>query len=281
MAATLLDSPTLTESQFNKITKLVKGKCGINLHDGKQELVKARLAKRLRKLGLSDYRQYISYIERDSSGNELLAMLDAISTNLTSFFRESDHFEYFSKKVIPRIITNAGKTGRRLRIWSAGCSSGEEPYSIAICLCEGLRELSLWDAGILGTDISIRMLDRAGEGVYNGERVKTVPGLLRSKYFQCVQSRPDRLYLINQGLRKFVHFARLNLMDPWPMRGLLDAIFCRNVMIYFDKPTQQTLINRFSDLLLPGGTLFIGHSESLADINHGLRYVQPTVYQKP
>ena len=281
MPATLIESPTLTESQFNKITKLIKEKCGINLNDGKQELVKARLAKRLRKLGLSDYRQYISYIERDSSGDELVVMLDAISTNLTSFFRESDHFEYFSKKVIPRIIANVGERGRRLRIWSAGCSSGEEAYTIAICLCEGIRELSLWDAGILGTDISIRMLDRAGEGVYNGERVKTVPGLLRSKYFQCVQSRPDSLYLVNQRLRKLVHFARLNLMDSWPMRGLFDVIFCRNVMIYFDKATQQTLINRFSDLLPSGGTLFIGHSESLAGVSHGLRYVQPTVYEKP
>ncbi len=134
MPAILTEAPTLTKSQFNKITKLAKDICGLNLHDGKKELVKARLSKRLRKLGFSDYRQYMDYIRHDASGEELVAMLDALSTNLTSFFRESDHFDYLSDKLIPRVIANAGQTGRRFRIWSAGCSSGEEPYSIAICL---------------------------------------------------------------------------------------------------------------------------------------------------
>lgn len=268
------------EEQFNKISKLVKELCGINLHSGKKELVKDRLSKRLRMLGLSDFRQYTDYIRRDSTGDELTAMLDALSTNLTSFFRDPGHFEYLVKKIIPRLIANAGKTGRSLRIWSAGCSSGEEPYSIAICLCEGIAELKLWDAKILATDISTRMLDRAKEGVYDAEQIKTVPFLSRSKYFQCVQSRPERLYCVNQNVRNLVHLTRLNLIDPWPMREHFDVVFCRNVMIYFDKATQQMLIDRYSDLLSSGGTLFIGHSESLAGVTHRLRYVQPTVYEK-
>ena len=280
MPTTLIDSPTLMEEQFNKISKLVKELCGINLHSDKKELVKDRLSKRLRMLGLSDFRQYTDYIRRDSTGDELTAMLDALSTNLTSFFRDPGHFEYLVKKIIPRLIANAGKTGRSLRIWSAGCSSGEEPYSIAICLCEGIAELKLWDAKILATDISTRMLDRAKEGVYDAEQIKIVPFLSRSKYFQCVQSRPERLYCVNQNVRNLVHLTRLNLIDPWPMRGHFDVVFCRNVMIYFDKATQQMLIDRYSDLLSSGGTLFIGHSESLAGVTHRLRYVQPTVYEK-
>ncbi len=280
MPTTLIDSPTLMEEQFDKISKIVKELCGINLHSGKKELVKDRLSGRLRMLGLSDFRQYTDYIRRDSTGAELVTMLDALSTNLTSFFRDPGHFEYLVKKIIPRLIANAGKTGRSLRIWSAGCSSGEEPYSIAICLAEAIPDLQLWDAKILATDISTAMLDRAKEGVYDAEQIKTVPFLSRSKYFQCVQSRPERLYCVNQNLRNLVHLTRLNLIDPWPMRGAFDAIFCRNVMIYFDKPTQQTLINRYSELLSSGGTLIIGHSESLTGISHRLRYVQPTVYEK-
>ena len=268
------------EEQFNKISKLVKELCGINLHSGKKELVKDRLSKRLRMLGLSDFRQYTDYIRRDSTGDELTAMLDALSTNLTSFFRDPGHFEYLVKKIIPRLIANADKTGRSLRIWSAGCSSGEEPYSIAICLCEGIAELKLWDAKILATDISTCMLDRAKEGVYDAEQIKIVPFLSRSKYFQCVQSRPERLYCVNQNVRNLVHLTRLNLIDPWPMREHFDVVFCRNVMIYFDKATQQMLIDRYSDLLSSGGTLFIGHSESLSGVTHRLRYVQPTVYEK-
>jgi len=281
MPTTLIDSPPLMEEQFNKISKLVKELCGINLHSDKKELVKDRLSKRLRMLGLSDFRQYTEYIRRDSSGAELVTMVDALSTNLTSFFRYPGHFEYLVKKIIPRLIANAGKTGRRLRIWSAGCSSGEEPYSIAICLCEGIAELKSWDAKILATDISTRMLDRAKEGVYDAEQIKTVPFLSRSKYFQCVQSRPERLHCVNQNLRDLVDLTRLNLIEPWPMRGHFDIVFCRNVMIYFDTATQQMLIDRYSDLLSSRGTLFVGHSESLSGITHRLRYVQPTVYEKP
>ncbi|MCK4625134.1 MAG: protein-glutamate O-methyltransferase [Phycisphaerae bacterium] len=282
MASAVLQSTELTESQFGEIRALVKNTCGISLGDEKMQLVKARLNKRLRKLSLADYDEYINFLRRDRTGNELTAMLDAISTNLTSFFREADHFDYLEQGILKRKIAEAAneKSPKRLRVWSAGCSSGEEPYSIAIVACSSVPNLKSWDAAVLATDLSTRMLERATNGVYSAERVKTVNPQLRSRYFECIQTRPDRLYRVNNTLRSFVHFSRLNLMGDWPMRGPFDVIFCRNVMIYFDKATQTRLVERFWELLAPRGTLFIGHSESLTSLKHRFKYVQPTVYEK-
>jgi len=270
----------LSGAQFNKISRLVKDRCGINLHEGKKQLVQARLTKRLRELRLRSYREYIEYVTNDADGAELTAMLDAISTNLTSFFREEEHFRYLARKVLPAAMARSGGD-RRLRIWSAGCSTGEEPYSIAVTLCENIPDLTSWDAKVLATDLSTKVLARAEKATYPGERIKAVPPQQRSRYFRCVQARPERLYRVEDPARSLVHFARLNLMDPWPMKGPFDAVFCRNVMIYFEKPTQAELVNRFCGILAPGGALFIGHSESLTGIEHTMRYVQPTVYEKP
>ncbi len=272
-------SPELTEAQFQKISRLVKDQCGINLHDGKKQLVQSRLAKRLRELGLGGYSEYIDYVSKGADRTELTAMLDAISTNLTSFFREGEHFTYLASKALPAAIARSGG-GRRLRIWSAGCSTGEEPYSIAITVCENISDVSAWDAKILATDLSTKVLARAKKATYTGERLKTIPPQLRSRYFQCAQAKPEREYQVTGPARSLVQFAQLNLMQRWPMNGPFDVIFCRNVMIYFDKPTQATLVKRFCDMLAPGGTLFIGHSESLTGIRHSLRYIQPTIYQK-
>ncbi len=282
MGSAVLQSTGLTEAQFGKIKTLVKDICGISLGSGKKELVKARLNKRLRALGLANYDEYIKFLRNDRAGNELTSMLDAISTNLTSFFREADHFEYLGQKVLKRMAADAaaGKAENRLRIWSAGCSSGEEPYSIAITVCDNIPNLKVWDVAILATDLSTRVLDRAKEGVYTAERIKTVNPQLRGRCFRCIQSRPDRIYQVNETLRSLMHFSRLNLMGDWPMRGSFDVIFCRNVMIYFDKPTQGRLVERFWEILAPGGTLFIGHSESLTSLRHRFRYIQPTVYEK-
>ncbi len=273
-------SPALSEAQFQKISRLVKDRCGINLHDGKQQLVQSRLAKRLRELGLRGYREYIEYVTNDADGTELMAMLDAISTNLTSFFREKEHFDYLAHKAIPAAIARAGRSGR-LRIWSAGCSTGEEPYSIAITVCDNVPNLSSSDVKVLATDLSTKVLACAKEATYPDRRVKAVPPRQRSRYFRCIQTKPERIYRVIDPARSLVHFARLNLMQQWPMQGQFDVIFCRNVMIYFDKPTQGRLVNRFCDMLAPGGTLFIGHSESLTGIDHQMRYVQPTIYEKP
>lgn len=280
MMQATLNAAELTKTQFVSISNLVKGLCGINLHEGKQALVKARLNKRLRALGLRDFGQYLDRVRDDVDGSEARMMLDALSTNLTYFFREPRHFEILKAGVVPAILARH-KQDRHLRVWSAGCSSGEEPYSIAIALKESIGDLSLWDAGILATDISIRMLGVATRGIYSPERLSKTPARTVLDNFVGAQEPEQEGYRIKDSLRRMVHFARLNLMDPWPMRGQFDVIFCRNVMIYFDKITQEKLVERFWRQLVPGGTLFIGHSESLTGIRHKFRYVQPTVYEKP
>ncbi|MFH1550553.1 MAG: protein-glutamate O-methyltransferase [Planctomycetota bacterium] len=271
----------LTQRQFEKISSLVYDLCGINLHIGKKELVKARLNKRLRQLGISDFDEYLAFLASDTSGRELVDMLDAISTNLTSFFREPAHFEYLSKQILPRLVQERGRDpGRRLRIWSAGCSSGEEPYTIAIVLRNEIENLDRWDAAILATDINTRMLDTARCGEYAEARLKNMPVQVQSRCFECIESKKPRVYRARPEIRRLVSFARLNLLDNWPMRGNFDVIFCRNTMIYFDKPTQGKLVRRFREKLNEGGVLFIGHSESLTGIKHDFDYVQPTVYRR-
>ena len=279
MTTLALSSAELTEKQFQAISHLVKDLCGINLHDGKKELVKARLNKRLRELGMDSFSQYVDYVSGSNGQAELLSMLDALSTNLTSFFREGAHFDLLREQIVPEMMRRAER-GRRIRLWSAGCSSGEEPYSIAIVLKEVLGDLGGWDVRVLATDLSRRVLDVARHGIYGQERLRQVPKGLIAAHFQCLAAREPRTYQVSDPLRKIVTFARLNLMESWPMRGPFDAIFCRNVMIYFDKPTQSRLVERFWGLLAPGGVLFIGHSESLAGVHHQFSYVQPTVYRR-
>ena len=269
-------STELTEAQFNAISSLVKSLAGINLTDAKKELVRARLTKRLRKLGLATFDDYVEYLQNDTTGAELVAMLDVLSTNTTYFFREAKHLEWLRQDILPRLTAR-----RRVRIWSAGCSSGEEPYSIAIVLLEAIPDLADWDAAILATDLSTEVLARARQGIYPASRLREVPPMLLGRHFTLVATKPERTYRVNDPVRRLVHFARLNLMGQWPMKGPFDVIFCRNVMIYFDRPTRQELIARFHSILAPGGILFIGHSESLTGIDHSFRYVLPTVYRKP
>ncbi|MCL2701434.1 MAG: protein-glutamate O-methyltransferase CheR [Phycisphaerae bacterium] len=278
MTATLTDTTPLTEAQFKAISALVKSICGIDLHDGKRELVKARLAKRIRLLGLTTFDEYIQVIRDDSSGNELTSMLDSLSTNLTFFFRETAHFEYLRTVAIPRLIEHRRPQGK-LRLWSAGCSTGEEPYSLAMLLAEHFPELRSWDVRILATDLSTRVLAQAREGMYDASRVGQVPAALAQKYF-TPNDDDGQTFRVCDEVRSKVTFARLNLMERWPMKGPFDFIFCRNVMIYFDKPTQETLVRNFYDLLAPGCLLMIGHSESLTGIAQAFQYVRPAVYQK-
>ncbi len=275
-----IESTDLTEAQFRQIATLVKDLVGIDLHQGKQQLVRARLAKRLRQLGIPTFKQYLDYLRGEGGGDELTAMLDALSTNKTSFFREPGHFDYLVGTLVPRF--SARRQGdRRLRIWSAGCSSGEEPYSIAMHLLEAARDLARWEISILATDLSTRVLARARNGVYETRLLTDVPRLMLSRYFTRVASGPESLHQVVPSVRQMVQFARLNLIGDWPMRGPFDIIFCRNVMIYFDEPTRTRLVKRFWELLAPQGTLFIGHSESLTRVGHEFTYIQPTVYEKP
>jgi chemotaxis protein methyltransferase CheR len=282
MTALTVQELVLSEQEFRLISDLVYKHCGINLHDGKKELVRARLAKRLREGNFDTFSEYIRHVLEDPTGHEFSMLVDSLSTNLTKFFREEQHFEYLRSQFLPRIL--AAKQARqslRIRGWSAGCSTGEEPYSIAITLLEAVAGRGRWDVKLLATDVSTRVLERAKKGVYDKERVDPIPLPLRNKYLLHRKERGRDLYDVGDALRNVVLFRYLNLMEDWPVRGPLDFIFCRNVMIYFDKPTQGRLINRYYDLLASGGVLFTGHSESLTGIEHRFRYVQPTIYAKP
>jgi chemotaxis protein methyltransferase CheR len=264
----------LTPRQFEKISRLVYEVSGIDLHEGKEDLVKARLLKRLRHLNLANFDQYFKYLNSDRSGREIKSMVDILTTNKTEFFREPEHLLFLKENVVPLFGENP------IRIWSAGCSSGEEPYSIAITLCESVPNIAKYDIKILATDISERMVEKAQRGEYSEEALKDISAHLKHKYFQSEGSALNRKYKVIDEVRYLVKFAKLNLMDDWPMSGPFDVIFCRNVMIYFNKPTQEMLINRFWHLLREEGYLLVGHSESLNFLLHDFLYVKPAVYQK-
>jgi chemotaxis protein methyltransferase CheR len=264
----------LSQKNFSKIAEAVYRLCGINLLEGKEELIKVRLSKRLRVLGLENFEEYVALVERDEK--ELAAMIDSLTTNKTSFFREPQHFACLRECVSPEL----GAPPQRIRIWSAGCSSGEEPYSIAMTLKENHPNLEAGDVRILATDISMKMVARVREAVYDEEALRNLPPCLLKKYFVPARSKTSRSFRVCEAVRALVRVAQLNLMEPWPMRGGFDVIFCRNVMIYFDKATQETLVRRFGELLRPGGYLFVGHSESLTGLSHSFQYVKPAIYMK-
>jgi chemotaxis protein methyltransferase CheR len=265
----------LTPAQFTAICQILYRVTGIRLQPGKEELVKARLWRRLYTLGLDSYQEYIDLIQGPAGAEELVATVDALSTNKTSFFREPQHFEFLREQVASRAQRSAP-----LHIWSAGCSSGEEPYSIAITLRQALPEAARRQVRILATDISTRVLRIARAGLYAGAELNELPRDLRASCFTADPSAgPDR-YRVAEAVRAMVQFARLNLMTPWPMRGPFDFIFCRNVMIYFDRPTQDHLVQEFGRLLVPGGHLLVGHSETLSGRAPDLQYRMPAVYQK-
>ncbi len=274
-------SARLSDYEFEKISGLVYSICGINLGSGKKELVTARLAKRLNELRLPCYDSYLKFLKNDENGYELFQLIDVITTNVTSFFREIHHFDYIKENLLPVYKNKSDK----IRIWSAGCSSGEEPYSIAIMLFEELGNVILRDIKILATDISTQILSKAKEASYTKQLIEGVPKQLINKYFDGYSAADEFgknicMYKLKSDIRNIVRFARLNLMDEWPMKGPFKIIFCRNVMIYFDKSTQEKLVGRYYGLLDKGGHLFIGHSENLSSISHEFKYVQPGVYVK-
>jgi chemotaxis protein methyltransferase CheR len=249
----------ITNSQYKKFSDLVYHECGINLHDGKQQLLKARLAKRLRKTGIHSAGAYLEILENDNQ--ELIAFLDAISTNHTFFFRENQHFEILKKD--------------HLKIWSAPCSSGEEPYSIAIdCLEKGFRPT------IFATDISTNVLQMGKNGIYPIERAKNVPSQLLKRYFQRGNGRWDEHIRVKSALKTMVTFERFNLLsDPVPSREF-DVVFCRNVLIYFDNNIKAKVVNKLYDAVKWNGYFIIGGAESLNSITHGYQYVRPSIYRK-
>lgn len=274
----------LTDELFRKISRYVYEAARINLTENKRELVRARLGKVIRQRGFKGFRHFYEYMESDRSGEALLEVLNAVSTNLTSFFRESQHFDFLGDRLLPEIYREKKQGGNRmLRGWSAGCSSGEEVYTIAITILEKFPDLNGWDVKLLASDIDTNVIAKGENGLYEKSRIENVPGLLRNKYFTRAapaSGKEEEKYLVSPQLKKLIAFRRLNLMTEWPFKKRFDFIFCRNVMIYFDKPTQETLINRFHRHLAVGGHLFIGHSEGLNSIKHNFSYVQPTIYRK-
>lgn len=261
----------LDDKDFRWIRDYVGRTCGIQLTAGKEHLVRNRLAKRLRELRLSSYSQYIELLQKDG-GEELRRMVELLTTHKTSFFREAAHFDLLRAHVVPRM-----REELRGRIWSAGCSTGEEPYSLAMMLREEIRDIQAGDIRILATDLSGAILEKAKQGRYRKSTLEDLPPGFASKYFRAL---PGGDVEVAPDLKALISFARLNLMEKWPMRGPFDVILCRNVMIYFNRETQQDLVERFSHLLAPGGFLLVGHSESLTGFRHSLRYTQPAVYRK-
>ncbi len=273
-------SPEFTDADFIKFSRLVYDQSGISLSESKKELVKARLGKRIRKGKFQSFRAYYNHVINDQSGEEMILLLDSISTNFTHFFRENHHFEYLKNQLLPQIKNRTGRNPKKIRIWSAGCSSGEEPYSIAITLLESLAPVSDWDLKILATDISTKVLTNAQSGIYLKEKIEALPPGLIKKYFLQGENQWQNYVKVKSRLKSVVQFQRLNLMDSFSFNDPFDCIFCRNVMIYFDKKTRENLVNRLYEHLGKEGVLFIGHSESLTGIEHPFLYVKSAIYKK-
>ena len=270
--------PTLGDAEFEFIRHVVGENAGIVLGPHKRQLVQGRLARRLRELGLATYEAYCEHV-RESGPEELVGLINAITTNVTAFFRENHHFEALASYMIPEALKR-NQTSRRLRIWSAGCSTGEEPYCIAMVLSEALPAAERWDAKILATDIDSDVIATGQQGVYPVDRLTTVPqARLRSCFRKGIGANAGHA-MIQPDIARLVSFRTLNLQHAWPMSGPFDIIFCRNVMIYFDQATRERLVMRFAGLLAPNGYLCLGHSES---IHHGtapFQLVGKTIYRK-
>ncbi len=262
-------TPHLSVASFLAIRELIFSVAGISMTEEKEELVKARLAKRLRELKISGYEEYLTRIQTDRV--ELSNMVDVLTTNKTSFFREQQHFDFLVEEVFP--AWKAARSPRR--IWSAGCSSGEEPYTLGMLLREHVPQL---DVRILATDLSTRVLSRAKEARYAPATVEDIPQRLRGRYLQRSAQAEQVVYEVSPEVTALVSFARLNLMGDWPMRGQFDLILCRNVMIYFNDQTRTMLGRRFAEFLAPDGVVMIGHAESLASLDQPLRLIRPAIY---
>ncbi len=270
----------LTDKEFEKFSILIFDKTGIHLKSEKKELLNARLGKRLRARQVNSYQQYYDIVMNDSSGSELVHLINSVSTNFTSFFREKAHFDFLTSDVLPKFVNSGGRNPRNLTVWSSACSSGEEPYTLAMVIDQFMRSSPGVSCSIMATDISTKVLGAAEKGVYPLERVEKMPKNFLHTYFQRGVGQCSGYVKVKPNIRDLVTFKRFNLMDQFPWQGEIDVIFCRNVMIYFNKETQDELVRKFYDCLSPGGFLFIGHSESLGNIKSKFKPAATTVYQK-
>jgi chemotaxis protein methyltransferase CheR len=266
----------LNNDVFKLFRALVYRECGINLTDHKRAMFSSRLQKRLSQLGLTSFQDYYDLVVGGHSDAELTTMLDYISTNQTEFFREPHHFTFLRERVLPELAVD-----KTVRIWSTACSSGEEPYSIAMTLSDTIDSPSTWNCRILASDISTRMLAKAATGQYSHEKINSLSSDLVRRHFLLGKGNRRELVKIKPHIANMAVFRRINLMDDrYPIKSLLDVIFCRNVMIYFDRETQAKVLARLSRYLKPGGYLFIGHSETMQGNSDAFHYVAPTIYRK-
>jgi chemotaxis protein methyltransferase CheR len=276
-AGVVLQEPrALTERTFEKIRKLIYDKAGIDLRQGKQTLVAARLGKKLRESGMRDYDEYLESVMADKTGDSMIALIDALTTNYTSFLREPQHFKFLRSEIVPAVSKR-----KQIDIWCAAASTGEEPYTLAFSMLDALGSVALTQVRILATDISTRALGVATQAVYPAERLQGAPKEWLTRYCSPGQGKFQGFYQVRSEVRRMIQFRRLNLIESFTFSSTFPLISCRNVMIYFDKTTQQSLVNRMTNHLEPGGHLFIGHAESLSGIEHGLRFIAPAIYQRP
>lgn len=272
--ATVSKEFLMTDSEFKLIVDMVYKACGIVLGDHKREMVYSRLVRRVRKLNFESFADYLLYLD-EYKEEEFSHFINSITTNLTSFFRENHHFEFLKDTVIPFLI-NANKHSRRVRIWSAGCSTGEEPYSIAMTIAGAFP--AGWDVKVLATDLDSNVLEKGMCGEYSASSVNGLDQEHLKRWF--LRDKDGQLYKVKPDLQKYIHFKRLNLLQDWPMSGSFDVIFCRNVVIYFDKPTKEGLFNRYASILSEQGFLFLGHSESMGKDQKNFKSLGKTMYRK-
>ncbi len=270
----------ITDKEFNLFREIIYNETGINLKEHKKPLLVSRLTRRLMELGINSFSEYYRMVVTDKG--ELVRLLDRVSTNLTEFFREARHFDFLRGGFLDELKERAKSTGqKKIRIWSAACSTGEEPYSIAISLLEGLGRDSSWDIKILASDICTEALEAAECAVYTEERLQKVPRCLWSTYFLRGRYGCTGKYRVKGFVREMLVFRRFNLKErTWPIRGGFDAIFIRNVLIYFDRPTQDEIVGKLLRYLNNGGYLFLGHSETMLGKRDGLRMIVPSVYRR-
>ncbi len=261
----------LKDAEFQRVRKIIHKYAGIFINEGKEALVQSRLMKRMRALGIPEFGQYLDLIEQQQPKGEFLSFVDVLTTNKTNFFRESKHFDFLQQVVFPQI------RGRSVKWWSAGCSSGEEPITCSILLNEGKQVLGSGSVKILATDLSREVLKVAKQGIYSAYKAEDIPSLLRSKYFT---KTPEGTFKVSEQITNMITYGRLNLTEPFPLKGPFQVIMCRNVMIYFNRQTQEEIIRKFHNLLEPGGYLFLGHSESMNSNALGFNNLAPAVYQK-
>ena len=268
----------MADAEFDFLARLVHGRTGIMVRPEKRQMLCSRLERRVRALRLSGFAAYCDHLESDLGAAEIEELVNAVTTNLTHFFREKHHFDHLAKHALPAVRRRLeAERSRRLRIWSAGCSTGQEPYSIAMTMLAHGSEIAKWDARILASDVDSSVVEHASAGRYPADQADGIPETYRKRFTRRLR---DGTLEMAEELKRHIAFKPLNLIEPWPVKGPFQIIFCRNVVIYFDKPTQAVLFDRFAELMPIGGWLYIGHSESLFKVTDRFRLIGSTIYQK-